>query len=255
VSKQEAQQILALFRPGTADELDPSFKEARLMAETDLELARWFDEHREAYLALRRKFQSISVPPGLKEQILSERKIQRPFLQRYAGPLLAAAALVALLVTLNLGLWPFHGRPDRYAAYRKRMTETALRSYSMDLTETDPVKIRHFLKQTNAPADYTLPAALKTAAVVGCVVKKWQGSPVSMICFKSGRPLPPGEQSDVWLFVIDSQSVSHAPPPGAPVLARVNKAETASWSDDHHTYLLAAVGDEAFLRKYLQGLE
>jgi hypothetical protein len=134
------------------------------------------------------------------------------------------------------------------------MTETALRSYSMNLTEADPVRIRNFLKEKNAPADYSLPAGLKSAAVAGCVVLSWQGSPVSMICFKSGRPLPPGDQSDLWLFVIDRRTVAHAPPLDAPVFARVNKAATASWSDANKSYLLAAVGDEAFLRKYLQGL-
>jgi hypothetical protein len=251
VNKQEARKILALFRPGSADEKDPFFHEARHLAKTDPELARWFDEHCEAYLVLRRKFQAIPVPPGLKEQILSERKIQRPSLQRYWRPLLAAAA-VALLVGLSSSLWPFGDSTDNYAAYRKRMTEKALRNYVMDFTATNTVSIRNFLKASHAPADYSLPAGLKTVAAVGCVVSRWQGSPVSMICFKTGRPLPLGEQSDLWLFVIDRKSAAKAPPPGEPVFARVNKATTASWSDDHKTYLLAAVGDETFLRKYLQ---
>jgi hypothetical protein len=154
-------------------------------------------------------------------------------------------------VGLVSSLWPFHGRTDRYAAYRKRMTETALRSYSMDFTAADPVQIRSYLKEKNAPADYALPAGLKTAEVVGCVVSRWQGKPVSMICFKSGRPLPPGEQSDLWFFVIDRNTVADAPPPGQPVFARVNKATTANWSDDNKSYFLAAVGDEAFLQKYI----
>jgi hypothetical protein len=254
VNKQGAKQILALFRPGTADEEDPFFHEARQLAKTDPELARWFDEHCESYLVLRQKFQAIPVPPGLMEQIISERKIQRRLFQRYWRPLLAAAAVVALLVSMSSGLWPLHGLTDRYAAYRKRMTETALRSYSMDLKAADPVQIRNFLKEKHAPADYSLPAGLKKADVVGCALSSWQGSPVSMICFKSGRPIPPGDQSDLWLFVIASNAVANAPPPGSPVFVRVNKATTASWSDDHKTYLLAAVGDEALLRKFLQGL-
>ena len=252
MNKQEAKKILALFRPGTADEQDSFFQEARQLAKTDPELARWLDEHCEAYLVLRRKFQAIPIPPGLKEQIISERKIQRPFFQAYWRPLLAAAAALALLVGLNSSLWPFQGRADRYAAYRKRMTENALRNYSMNFTATDPAQIRNFLKKTNAPSDYSLPAGLKTADVVGCAVSSWQGSPVSMICFKSGRPLPRGEQSDLWFFVIDRKSVSDAPPSGQPVFARVNKATTANWSQGDQSYFLAAVGDEAFLQKYIQ---
>ena len=252
MNNQDARHILALFRPGTADENDPFFQEARQLAKTDPELARWLDAHCEAYLALRQKLQAIPIPPGLKEQILSERKIQRPLFQKYGRPLLAAAAAVVLLLGLASLFWRHHGPADRFAAWRKRMTETALRSYYMDLTANDPVLIRNFLKEKNAPADFSLPAGLKTAALAGCVVSHWQGSPVSMICFKSGRPLPPGDQSDLWLFVIDSKSVPNAPAPGAPVFARVNKAATAGWSNANKAYLLAAVGDEAFLRKYLQ---
>jgi hypothetical protein len=234
MNNQEAKQILALFRPGTADQEDPFFGEARQLAKSDPELARWFDEHCEAYLVLRRKFQAIPIPPGLKVQILSERKIQRRLFQRDWRPL------------------PQFRLRERYPAFRKRMTEMALRSYSMDLMATNPVQIRNFLKAKNAPADYSLPAGLQTAALAGCVVCSWQGSPVSMICFKSGRPLPPGDQSDLWLFVTDRETVAKAPAPGAPVFARVNKATTVSWSDGNKNYLLAAVGDEAFLRKYLQ---
>ncbi|HEX3718985.1 MAG TPA: hypothetical protein VH595_13535 [Verrucomicrobiae bacterium] len=253
MNTNEAKQILMLFRPGTADETDSSFDEARQLAANDPELAQWFKAHSEAYLILRRKFQSIPVPVGLKEQILSERKIHRSAFQIYWRPALAIAAVVALLLGIYASVWHVPGA-DRYAAYRKRMTETALRSYYMELISRDPIAIRAFLKSKNAPADYSLPSGLKTAAVVGCVASKWHGNPVSMICFKSGRPLPPGDQSDLWLFVTDRSTIANPPSEEqrAPVFARVNKATTASWSGDGKIYLLAAVGDEALLRKYIQ---
>jgi hypothetical protein len=252
VNNQEAKQILALFRPGSADEKDPSFDEARQLAKTDPELARWFATHCEAYLVMRPKFQSIPVPPGLKEQILSERKIHRPLFLRYSHPLMTLAAAVVLLLGIVFGLWSFHGRTDNYSTYRKRMIKTALSPYSMDLIATNAAQILAFLKTSNAPDNYALSPGLKTAALVGCAVSSWQGNPVSMICFKTGRPMPPGDQSDLWLFVTSRKSVSSAPASSEPVFARVNKATTASWSDDHNTYVLAAVGDEALLRKYLQ---
>jgi hypothetical protein len=250
MDRREAQKILAIFRPGSADEKDPSFQEARRLAESDPELAFWFNAHCESYLVMRQNLQTIPIPPGLKEQILSERKINRSLLQRYWPHLLAAAAAVVILVGLASDIGLFH-RTNRFAAYRKRMTESALRSYSMDLTTSDPKRIQDFLRQKDAPSDFSLPAGLKTAHAVGCVVSSWQSRPVSMICFKTGRSLPPGDQSDLWLFVSDRKSAAGAPPPGQPVFARVNKATTASWSDDKKTYLLATLGEEAFLQKYL----
>jgi hypothetical protein len=251
MNRQQAREILAGFRPGSADELDPSFQDARQLVKNDPELAGWFDSHCEGYLILRGKFRAIPVPPGLKERILAERKIHRPIFQILWAPLLAIAAVVALVVAVDSGFRPFRASSAQFAAYRQRMTETALRSYYMALTATDPAKIRDFLNAKKAPADYTLPAGLNTAPVVGCLVTHWHGDPVSMICFKSGRPLPPGAQSDLWLFVAERKTVPNAPSAGAPVFARVDKATTASWSDDKKNYLLAAVGDEALLGTYL----
>ncbi|MGA2555870.1 MAG: hypothetical protein ABSG04_06300 [Verrucomicrobiota bacterium] len=251
MSSDEAKETLALFRPGTADELDPSFQQARQFAKTDPKLAGWFEQHCQAYLALRGKFQAIPIPPDLQERILAEGRIRRPFFQRNWGPLLAVAAVVALLIGIETGFWPIHGAADRYSAYRKRMTETALRRYTMDFTAPNVGPIREFLRQKNAPADFSLPPGLNSAAVAGCVVCTWQGGPVAMLCFKSGRPLARGDQSDLWLFVTERKTVTNPPAPGPPVFARVNKATTASWSDDRQTYLLAAVGDETFLRRYL----
>src|SRR5580700_4190094 len=72
VNSQQAKQVLTFFRPGTADEKDPSFHEARRLVKTDPELARWFETQCEFYLALRGKFQAIPIPPRLKDRILSK---------------------------------------------------------------------------------------------------------------------------------------------------------------------------------------
>ena len=242
-----------LFRPGTADEQDAAFDEARRLAKSDAQLARWFDEHCDGYLALRRKFHEIPIPPGLKDQILSERKTSRPFFQKYWGPLLAAAAVVVLLFSLETASWLPRGPANGHSAFLTRMAGTALRSYYMDLETNDPAQIRSFLAGKQAPSDYTLPAGLKAAETTGCLVTTWQGSPVSMICFKTGRPLEKGNRSDLWLFVANRAAVANSPPPGAPpVFGRENKATLASWSDQGKTYLLAAVADEALLGKYVQ---
>lgn len=250
MNKQQAREILKLFRPGTEDEADSFFAEARQLAKTDPELAGWHQEQCEAYLALRRKLQAVPVPPTLKARLFQERKIHRPRF-RSLGPVLAVAAAVVLLVGVLSMFGAFHSPANSFAAYRKRMTETALRTYTM-VPMADADQIRKFLQANNAPADYSLPAGIKNAAVVGCAVSSWQGHPVSMLCFKTGRPLPPGDQSDLWLFVADRSAFPKAPPPGAPVFGRLNKARTASWSDDKKTYLLAVVGNEELLGKFLQ---
>ncbi|MEI9963132.1 MAG: hypothetical protein WDM76_19080 [Limisphaerales bacterium] len=111
----------------------------------------------------------------------------------------------------------------------------ALRGYAMDLTTNDAAQIRAWLAENHAPADYALPAALQKADLVGCGVQSWENAKVSMICFRTGKPLPPGEQSDLWLFVIDRASVKNAPASKTPQFSKVNRLITAVWMQGGQT--------------------
>jgi hypothetical protein len=251
VNHKQAKEILALYRPGTADAKDPSFDEARRVAAEDPEVGRWFENQCASYLAMREKLKEIPVPTGLKEQILSERQPRMPVERtiihaafRRNGLLLAAAAAILLLLIL-LG-WRFAGLGrSQLADYR------SYRNRTMALTTNDLEAVHAFLQRRRAPADYVLPDNLKKARAVGCAIVPWNGSPVSMICFNSGRPLGPGAKSDLWLFVADTAASVHAPASAIPALERSGWVVTASWSGGGKTYLLAAPGDEAFLRRYL----
>ncbi len=252
MNQQQAKEILSLFRPGTDDSEDAYFSEARELCEQDSELRQWFDNHCEVYLALRSKFKATPVPEGLREQILAERKVHTtPMMRRRSVVLAAAAAVVTTLMGLVFLWMPAHEEVS-FAAYCHRMVSTALRNYGMDLETNNLAEIRTFFARSNANASYVLPEALQqNAQPVGCVLTHWQNKSVAMICFKSGRPLPPGKVSDVWLFVISRDALPNAPASSSPSVAKVNVATAASWSSGDKTYVLAVDGDETLLRKFL----
>jgi hypothetical protein len=253
MNKQEAKQILSLYRPGTADEADPCFSEARRWCEQDPELQRWFEDHCAVYTALRAKFRQTAVPEGLKEQILAERKVHlAPRWRR--RPTVALAALAVLGVIAAVMLYrPAEPREDlTYAGFVPRMVSTALRTYQMDLETGDLDQIRAYCRQKQLPADYTVPTALANkAGLVGCANISWQRQPVTMICYKSGKALPPGQLNDLWLFVFDGQGIPGTPVSATPLVQTVNRTTTATWTANGKTYLLVADGDEEFLREYL----
>jgi uncharacterized membrane protein YbaN (DUF454 family) len=250
VNREEARNILLLYRPETADAGDPQIAGALALAKSDPELARWLDEHCARQNALRMKFRQIAAPAGLKEQINSERAAHERFIFWRRKAVFAAVTVVVAFVILA-PLW-FHSRADdTFAIYRSRMVSAALRGYAMDLTANNPAQIRAYLAQNHAPADYVLPVPLEKIAVTGCAIESWQDVKVSMICFYTGKPLPPGEQSDLWLFVIDRASVKNAPPAGPPQLARVNDLITAVWAQGTKLYLLGTEGDEQTIRRLL----
>jgi len=256
VNRDEAKSILLLYRPGTTDADDPQIAEALALAKRDPELARWLEEHSSRQEVLRAKFRQIAVPAGLKEQIISEQAV---FLKRYGRrERIVVVAAVAVTVVSLIALTPFwlaHRRPmadNSLAGFENSMVRVALAGpYYMDLTTNDPVKIRDFLAQRQAPADYVLPAGLQKAAVTGCAIEGWQNTKATMICFRTGKPLPPGEQGDLWLFVVDRASLKDAPPPGPPKIAAVNRLITAVWTQGDKVYLLGTEGDAQAIGLFL----
>jgi uncharacterized membrane protein YbaN (DUF454 family) len=251
VNRDEAKTILLLYRPGTADADDPQIAGALELAKQDPELTRWLMEHRARQEALRAGFRQIAAPAGLKEQIISEQAAQGKIISWRQSAMLAAAAIVAALVVLA-SLWFQHrGNEETFAIYRSRMAGVALRGYTMDLATNNPAQIRAYLAQNHAPADYVLPAPLDKTAVTGCAIEGWQGAKVSMICFRTGRPLPPGQPSDLWLFVIDRFTVKNAPPMGSRQFVQINKLMTVTWTEGDKLYVLGTEGNEQTLRQYL----
>jgi uncharacterized membrane protein YbaN (DUF454 family) len=251
VNRDEAKTILLLYRPGTADADDPQVAGALELAKQDPELTRWLVEHCARQEAVRAGFRKITAPAGLKEQIISEQAAQEKIISWRQSAVLAVAAVVVVLVVLA-PLWFQHrGNEETFAIYRSRMADVALRGYTMDLATNNPAQVRAYLAQNHAPADYVLPAPLEKTAVTGCAIEGWQGAKVSMICFRTGKPLPPGQQSDLWLFVIDRSRVKNAPPTGSRQLVQVNKLMTVTWTQGDKLYVLGMEGDEQTLRQYL----
>ncbi len=165
--------------------------------------------------------------------------------------ILAAGVAVATLVIL-IPLWfQYHGRENGFPDLRNRMASVALRGYGMDLVTNSPAAIRAFLAQNQAPVDYVLPASLEKTPVAGCAIEEWPEAKVSMICFRTGRPLPPGQQSDLWLFVIDRARVKNAPPAGSRPFVQVSRLGMVTWTEGDKLYVLGIEGGEAALRQYL----
>jgi hypothetical protein len=250
----EAKEILQLYRPGTEDADDPQVAEALALAESNPELSLWLEMHIACQEAMRAKLRQISPPAGLKEQILSEhaaspRAVPRPPVLSYA-----VAALAILLLGALVFVWLPRRSPtsaNSLAMFQREMVSIALRSYPMDLHTNNASGIRAYLTQKSAPANFTLPAGLQKTPVVGCAVELWQGASVSLVCFRTGKPLAPGSEADLWLFVADRASVKNLAATTTTQFAKISKVITATWSQGDKLYLLGGFGNEADLKPYL----
>jgi hypothetical protein len=258
MNRDEAKNILQLYRPDTADADDPQIAEALALAKQDSELARWLEEHCARQNALREEFRQIEIPAALKEQIISE---QAAFSKKNSRrqKIVLVATLTAIVVALAIVVsfyFPPGGNGNQAIAntlanYQNQMAGTATSGYGMNFPTNDLTQIRNYLAQNAAPADYALSAPLEKTATTGCAIENWHGKKVSMICFRTGKPLPPNQQGDLWLFVVDRASVNGAPDAASPQFAKVNQLATATWIQGGKLYLLATEGDEQALRKFL----
>lgn len=251
MNRDEAKNILLLYRHGTADAEDPQIAEALALAERDPELKGWLVIHSARQLVLREKFRQIAAPAGLKEQIISEQAAQEKIIFWRPRFALAAAAVILMFGTLAFFLFPKPGADDTLAVYQNQMVGVALRGYGMDLTTNNPAQIRTYLAQNHAPADFILPGALKQAALAGCAVEGWQNTKVSMICFRTAKSVAAGGQSDLWLFVVDRASVKGVPADVSPQFSKVNRLITATWTQGGKLYVLGTEGDEQAIKQYL----
>jgi hypothetical protein len=251
MTNAEAKEILLAYRPWADDAAEPEVAAALALCRDDAELAKWFAEHCKRQEVVRAKFAGITVPQGLAEQIISERRatLNLPLWRR---PVAWAALCVILLAGISVWFTFDSWRQPSltFEDYRNRMVKTALRTYGMDLETTDGTQVRAFLAQQQAPADYELPAKLAETETVGCGVLRWQDKPVSMICFRTGQPLPPGNKTDLMLFVINRADLQGDVPHEAAEIVGVSQLSTATWQVGEKVYLLAAF-DAAELQKRL----
>lgn len=261
MTREEAKTILLLYR-FPADAEDPQVAEALTLARTDAELADWFRQHCGRQEGLRQAFREIAVPAGLKEKILAAQSrtrqkkaswmdidlrviLQQP---RFALPLAAIVIAAAILTPL----WFHHKQTAQvFAIFQNQMVGVALRGYDMNLATNKLEEVRRYLAKNGAPADYVLPPAIEKMETTGCAIEQWNGKPVSMICLRTGRPLPPGQQNDLWLFVMDRNAAKDFPLKALPQFSNLDGLTTAYWVQGDKFYFLGTQSDAETLRSWL----
>jgi hypothetical protein len=233
--------ILLTYRPGRDDAHDPEVAQALALAERDPSLKHWLDRHLASQSLIRESLRQISVPPGLRERILSNAPAGRPSRRLLPGLLLPLAAALVLMIGLA-ALWIKSRPADAFPTFRDRMVRKVLREYTMDIVTTNGVQIRQYLATNSAPADYILPQGLERLPALGAGLQSWQGQRVSMVCLDGGG------QGTLFLFVVDTASVK-SPPGSTPEFAPVSKLATASWTTRGRTYVLAGTSGSPALRQ------
>ena len=130
MNNEQAQDVLALYRPGIGEPADRETLKALDLSRRDLRLALWLEQRNALYQAIRGRLEQIEAPAGLKERIVAERPANIIWWQR---PVVLAAA-AAIMFWLGLAaIWLAPRQQNQFATYRSRMVRTAMRNYTMNL--------------------------------------------------------------------------------------------------------------------------
>lgn len=250
MTRNEAKKILALHRPGMANETDPRMAEALELVQRDPELAAWFEQQKEVFDVIRAKLKAVPVPQGLRRQIIVEHAANTRILP-LANRLLLVAAVAALVLLTGIICLKFAPNDETsFDSYRNRMTSMVQRSYLM-MNEKDQAKIRDYFGSKGAPTDYVVPKKLEKLPGEGGVVFTWNSHQVSLLCLDGATQ--PGDKNDLYLFMVNRSVLPSAPAPGKkPEFKNVSHLMTMTWTVGDKVYLLAGKGDEATLQKYLE---
>ncbi len=244
MDSRRAREILRHFRPGV-DGDGAELDEALAQAQRDPDLRDWLAREGEIHRALQRKLRTVEPPPELFGQILQRQRALRP---SPARRLLDFARLAAVVLVL-CGVAYYWLRPapqNSFGAYEDYLGRLVAHPYRMSLETANLDKIRSFLGNNQAPADYVLHPGLERARALGCATLSWNGNPVSMLCFSAPR-----EDRKIFLFVLDRGAIPDSPGGSRPAIRQSGAFALAGWTEGGRSYVLVAQGDAGALREYL----
>ena len=247
MNRKEAKQVLQALRPSDLDTTQPLFAEALAMVETDPELRVWWAAQQDFDRKVAEKMDLIPIPPDLRANILATHKIE-PFTLRPFFPFwLAAAAVVAVLCAVSTS---FHAE---YVASQHISTDNfhdaTLKFLGNDapylaMTSADHGALMAWLKQQGSPTG-EMPGKMDALPGIGCQKIVVNGHNVSLVCFQMA------DGKIVHLFMVARDAMQEPPLRAAPDIKMVNGWATASWSDEHMSYMLATQDSMEALRQLL----
>lgn len=232
MTREEAQFILAAYRPSNEDAHDPQFQDALALTRQDPVLSRWFAAQQALDRAFSAKLRSCAPPPELRMQLLlALTTVRRVPWWRRPGTI-ALAACVAVIVCLGTGRFT-RQRDDTFLAFRQAMVQASLdKADHTDVAGLDAVGYKRWIAAHHGDPDFILPSGLAKNNVAACRVLEWQARRVTMLCFDL-----PGHHADI--FVVNEGDLPGVSLDHSPTFYADNGETSAAWKQGNKIYLVA----------------
>jgi hypothetical protein len=245
MNREEAQFILRAYRASGEDAHDPQFEEALALVRNDPELARWFAREQALDAAITERIRGVLPPADLMTRLLLARKMIRPRPWWRKPAWIAAAALLALLISAASLLWLRRNGETEFASFRGTMIEASLDMRKhIDVMGLDADELKQWLIKNRGHPGFVLPPGLADKGIMGCKVLEWHGHRVTLLCLKFA-----GKHVDV--FVINESDLPQVSLGAAPRFGSEGGLTTAAWRREGKIYFLAGNIPESDLKQLL----
>lgn len=232
----ELQLRLSACRPHGQDADDPLLRAALESLPRHPDVAARYEQQMHFDRAMCKHLEAMPVPAGLRAEVLAALKISQVRSRRAAMPWLAAAAMVAAAVVV---FW----LPERKGTMTFAEAETSLvkmfeqmqaEGMSLDHVSHELDEVSTWLADAQAPLPYVMHAGMRESEPMGCRVIHWQGSKVTLICFRKA-----GDSAH--LFVMDRAPLAEGegPPSQEPMpVHHVEGRPVSAWGCRKCLYVL-----------------
>ncbi|WP_221029106.1 hypothetical protein [Actomonas aquatica] len=259
MTNEEAKFLLQGYRPNGRDAEDPALAEALARAERDPALRNWFEREQAFDAVIAGKLREVAPPAGLRESILagtrlSEQPVAEPARRSQAwwrsgwGVMLAAAAAVAMMVTLALN--PSADGPVVASLPRAELLlKTSLADYRGAHPATPHADelgtFGAWLEADgNTLATQVMPVDMEELRRLGCRAIEVSGMEMFEICFVRN-----GEWYHLYIAPrdgFDPDSLHEEP-----MFHEQGQFVAASWSDKDYVYLVSSTSGKDALQALL----
>jgi hypothetical protein len=232
MNNEEAKFILHGYRPNGADAGDATFCAAVEQAKKDPALGEWFTKMQAFDAAVAAKLTHIVPPADLRASILAGGAVTaplqpaRPWWRHPAW--MAAAASVALFLSVGVALWP-----NRAEA----LTDFALADARLGATHGghghENNQLQTVLNDPNTRLGQKLPIQFANLLETGCRTVNCRGHEVLELCF---------QRNGVWFhaYIVRKGDFPGLASGSTPKITDHGRASMATWADDSHVVLVVS---------------
>jgi hypothetical protein len=209
---------------------------------------------------LQKHYDAESLPAAKAETILAEGRsaaeggekiVQLPVRRvTFWRTLPAIAAGILLLGSLALWWGPQRGVIS-YALFAPRVRDFFSTPPDLPKRSQNPEELRAWLLARGAPADFQIPAKLRSLKSFGCQVLSVHGKPAYLTCFWAEKKPGVDEGSLVHLLVARRKDFKDVPNSDAPQFRTVKDWSFAAWTEGDVIYTMAAQAPMETLQKFV----